>query len=109
MENRVYEASTGRFGSVVRSSGILGLKDCRAVLFDDGTKGAFFGPRVSEVECVTNDCPDMPTDLVGIWNTQLTADHSSRLVKAYIALDADGQQAARKRWASTTDVAKFEI
>lgn len=105
----MYEASTGRFGSVVRSSSILGLKDCKAVVFDDGTKGAFFGPRVSEVECVTDGCADMPTDLVGIWNTQLAPEHSSRLVKAYIALDADGQQAVRKRWASTTDLAKFEI
>ena len=105
----MYEASTGRFGSVVKSSSILGLKDCSAVLFDDGSKGAFFGKRVCEVECVDGDCAHMPADLVGIWRSVLSVDHCSRLVKAYLSLDSVGQQQVRSRWASTTDVSAFDI
>lgn len=110
MENRVYEPATGRFGTTIRSSGILGLKDCMAVKFDDGSKGAFFGKRVSEVQRVVGNA-DVPVDLVGVWKTELKEDQSSRLVKAYVALDSDGQENVRKRWASTTkrSRAKFEV
>lgn len=101
MENRVYEVATGRFGTTMKTSGILGLKDCKAVRFDDGTKGAFFGKRVSEVQCVDGNA-DVPVDLVGVWASQLSEEHSSRLAKAYLALSSEEQENVRKRWASTT-------
>eukprot|EP00752_Nemacystus_decipiens_P017669 g15840.t1 len=109
--NRVYEAATGRFGTTIRSAGILGLKDCKAVAFDDGSKGAFFGKRVSELQLVADGDADVPVDLVGVWKAELKEDHSNRLSRAYLALDAEGQEDVLKRWASTTkrSRAKFEI
>lgn len=107
----MYEAATGRFGTAIKSAGILGLKDCRAVTFDDGTKGAFFGKRVSELQLVAGGGADLPPDLVGVWKAELKEDQANRLTKAYLALDAEGQEDVRKRWASTTKRlrAKFEI
>lgn len=113
MDKRAYEAASGRFGTVVKSSGILGLKDCMAVVFDDGTKGAFFGRRCSGVVCVGDgdDCGDIPVDLVGVWKSELKEEQSASLVKAFLSLDADGQEDVRKRWASTTKRSrtKFKI
>lgn len=107
----MYEAATGRFGTAIKSAGILGLKDCKAVTFDDGTKGAFFGKRVSELQLVAGGRADVPLDLVGVWRAELKEDQANRLIKAYLTLDADGQEDVRQRWASTTERsrAKFEI
>lgn len=111
MDNRAYEVATGRFGTVVKSAGILGIKDCVAVAFDDGSKGAFFGKKCSGVVCVSDDCDGVPVDLVAVWKNELKQEQSSTLTKAFLALDAEGQQDVRKRWASTTKRSrtKFKI
>lgn len=109
--NRAYETASGRFGTIVKSSGILGLKECMAIAFDDGTKGAFLGRRCSQVVCLRDGCDDAPVDLVGVWRSELKQDHADSLVRAFLALDAEGQEDTRKRWASTTKRSrtKFEI
>lgn len=78
---------------------------------DDGTKGAFFGRRVSELQLVAGGGADVPPDLVGVWKAELKEDQANHLTKAYLAIDAEGQNDVRKRWASTAkrSRAKFEI
>lgn len=111
MDKRVFEEATGKFGTVVKSSGILGLKDCKAVVFDDGTKGAYFGKKCNEVVCVADAGDTVPVDLVGVWRNELDPKKAATLVEGYLALDADGKADVLKRWESTTKRSrtKFKI
>lgn len=108
---RVFEKATGRFGTMVRSSGILGLPYCKAVVFDDGTKRAYFDKKCSKLVRVADAGDTIPVDLVGVWVSELDANHSATLVQGYHALDADGRADVLKRWKSTTKRSrtKFKI
>jgi len=99
MNTRVFEKSSGRFGTIVKSSGVLGLKDSITVAFDDGRKGAFFGKSLDGV--VPVDASLNQVDLVGAWKSDLEEEHCAGLVKAYLALD----------WAKATkrSRAKFKV
>lgn len=99
---RAYETTTGKFGTIVKSSGILGLKNTIAIVFDDGAKKAFFGKSLDSVVCVSDDCDDIPVDLVHVWKSSLKADQSTDLIKAFVQLNTEEQDAVRTRWVSTT-------
>lgn len=102
MDKRVYEKSSGRFGTIVKSSGLLGLKNSVAVAFDDGGKGAFFGKSLSGVVSVEDGCDDVPLDIVGAWKRELEEEHCAGLIKDYLALGSHAQEEVRKRWAKAT-------
>lgn len=109
MDKRVFEKSSSRFGTIVKSSRVLGVKDSITVAFDDGKKGAFFGKSLDGV--VPVDGNDTPVDLVGAWKNDLKEEHCAELVEAYLALDADGREEVRKRWAKATkrSRSKFKV
>jgi len=109
MDKRVFEKSSGRFGTIVKSSGVLGLKSSIAVAFDDGGKGAFFGKSLDGV--VPVDSSGVPADVVGDWKRDLKEEHCAGLLEAYLALDEDGREEVRKRWAKTTkrSRSKFKV
>ena len=103
---RVYHKESGKFGTIVKSQGILGLKDSIAIVFDDGTKKAYFGKGLNAVVCVSDDCNDIPIDIIAIWKNELKPEHSSKLIKSYSELSDEDKDSVRTRWANATKRSK---
>lgn len=100
--DRVYEPVLQKFGRVVKSKGILGLKDSMAIIFDDGKKKAYFGKGLGGVLYVSGGSEEIPVDLVTIWKSLLKEDHAATLVESFVKLGFEEQEVVRTKWASTT-------
>jgi len=113
---RVYIRNSGNFANIVKTGGILGIKNSYAALDDDGNRLVFMGKSSEFAFTGTGETPsgekvELPLDgftlitecgLVGKGKTKA-------LVKTYNALDQEGKASFCERWCKLSDDEKLKL
>ena len=113
---RVYMRNSGNFGNIVKTGGILGIKDSYAALDDDGNKIVFMGKSSEFAFTKSGETPsgekvDMPVDgLALITDCGLVGKVKTRtLAKTYGALDQEGKASFCDNWCKLSDEEKVKL
>lgn len=114
---RVYIMKSGNFGNIIKSGGILGMKDSYAAVDDSGSRFVFMGKSSSEFaysdtgETPSGENVEIPRDGVSIITNDecVTRSMSTTLVKNYNHMDKDERNAFCDKWETMTREEKRSI
>lgn len=103
--SRLYAADAGQFGNAMRAN-VLGLTNTPAIVLDDGTTVAYFGPRRANVVDVAKkkkitdgSSASVPLDVKMVGKDQLDA----------LGIPADQQTSMFAKWTALSDSQRSEF
>ena len=112
---RVFVRKTGEFAYVIKSGGILGIKDSYAIVDEMGSKIVFMGKTSEFVFIDTGMCPsgevvEIPEDGVSLIMDFTTATKAKRLAfaKKYNGMTLEQKKDFCNEWCSLSEDGKCE-
>ena len=112
---RVFVPKTGEFAYVIKTGGILGLKDSYAIVNETGAKSVFMGKTsdfvfVSSGMCPSGEKVDVPEDGVSLIMDFTNATKAKRLsmVKKYNEMSYGEKKEFCGEWCSLSEEGKCE-
>ena len=112
---RVFVPKTGEFAYVIKTGGILGLKDSYAIVNENGTKSVFMGKTsefvfVSSGMCPSGEKVDVPEDGVSLIMDFKGATKAKRnsMVKKYNGMSCKEKKEFCGEWCSLSEEGKCE-
>ncbi len=114
---RVYILKSGNFGNIVKSGGILGMKESYAAVDDTGSRIVFMGKSSDDFAYTdtgmtpSGDNVDIPRDGVSMIETDesMTRVMSNTLVKRYISMDKADRHSFCEKWEAMSSEEKRAI
>jgi len=113
---RIYIKKTGNFANVIKTGGILGIKNSYAALDDDGGRVVFMGKTTEFVFTSTGETPsgekvDIPLDgMTLITECGLVSKNKTKaLVKTYHAMDPSSKISFCEEWCKLSDASKIKL
>lgn len=113
---RIYIVKSGNFGNIIKSGGILGMKNSYAAIDDSGTRLVFMG---KSTEFAYSDCGetpsgvkmDIPRDGVSmiVGDESVTRTMSTTLVNKYNGMSKEERQSFCESWENMTPEEKRGI